>query len=355
MRALHRLDHTVLERLLALHEGPLLRAGLALADLDTSALWDARDRLPDALLETLHDLHAMSDDFGHRQLVAIARRHGHPLPAQALPVQLAALLRVERPDLFHEAHARQSVEATRPFYELVGKAVVAPSQTEIGLRELEAELGRYFEGLGLGDHCHVQPWQDGDLHAFLIARALCPRADREVRGRHMITREWQPVEHDLVVFDRRTGRLRLGARERATRTEYMRGFGRWLFQDPTWFGEGPVVSLEPLLASPTAALAPVTGLTAVRLVEIELLNHRKHSGKLVSSGDDALGVLEDFRIAPGREARLRAARFELHRASGRVCSVRIVTPNRITGDWRSERIARRFLEERGFLAGPPQT
>ena len=344
----------MLDRLLALHEGPLLRAGLALADLDASAVWDARDRLPDALLETLHDLHAMSDDFGHGQLVAVARRHGHPLPARALPVQLAALLRVERPDLFHEAHARQSVEATRPFYEFVGRALVAPSQSETGLRKLEAELRRYFEGLGLGDHCHVQTWQDGDLHAFLIARALCPRADREVRDSRMITREWQPVGHDLVVFDRRTGRLRIGARERATRKEYLRGFGTWWFQDPTWFGEGEVVSLEPLLASPTAALAPVSGLTAVRLVEIELVNRRKHSGKLVSSGDDAFGVLDDFRIAPGRDARLRAARFELQRASGRTCSVRVVTPNRISGDWRSERVARRFLEERGFLAGPPE-
>src|SRR5687768_8935597 len=85
------LPESLLQRLLAPYAPVLAAAVLDPAAWNVGALWNARDKLPAALVDAIHRIHDMSDDAGYDQLLNavggplfVADRGGATLPTIAV-------------------------------------------------------------------------------------------------------------------------------------------------------------------------------------------------------------------------------------------------------------------------------
>jgi hypothetical protein len=202
-------------------------------------------------------------------------------------------------------------------------------------------------------------WDDPSGLCFIVSHGGCRRLDDAVEdapdGTREVTLPWRPRYHDLVVFDLRTGRLRVSAADAATTYAYLSEFGDLLAGDRCWFGSGQVVCLDPLLQDRGEALRPTLGLLEVRLAKIELGSLGVDGGSMTIDGANAFRTLDHAGVDPVAFGDLRTAKFRLKFASDRrERTVTLQVPDRVSGDWRRDGgVVRSFFEERGYLAGPP--
>src|SRR5690606_2828691 len=152
---------------------------------------------------------------------------------------------------FNRAHGRRFVEALRKFREFPGRLAVLPSYDAEALALVQERLAVFFHRRGRSALCRIRPWSERDNLHFMVSHGRCYRTDDAVYEAGGVCSEqtlmWRPQQHDLVVFDTRTGRLRVSAQDAQTLREYVCGFGQLLFGDPHWFVDGAVVSLDPLI------------------------------------------------------------------------------------------------------------
>lgn len=362
LTGLAEIPASVMRRLLSQHGVALREAGLDPAALAAGDLWAHRDRLPTGLVDAFHRIHDMSDDAGYDQLLHAV---GGPLfvaDGGVLPsIAVAAQILVDHPAQFNRAHGRRFVEALRKFREFPGRLPVAPTLNPDAVRLAEQRFGKFFLERGRSAWCRIRCWHEGDSVHFMVSHGRCPRTDDAVYEAAGVPTEhtlvWRPQQHDLLLFDPRTGRLRISASDAPTLHEYLVGFGRLLFGDPRWFRDGPVVSLDPLIYARNDVLRPTPGVLAVRLTELEVGSRSENLASILLRGDDVARFLDESWLDPAAHGPLRQAKFRLRFASdGRWRSVGVGVPDRLTGDWRRDgAVVRRFLELRGLLAGPPPT
>lgn len=357
---LQHLPDTLFRRLMDAHASGLAAAGIDTASADPLGLWAARDQLPASLVDTIHRIHDMSDDAGYDQLLSAA---GGPLfvaDSGDLPtVALAARTLLDRPDLFNRAHGRRFVEALRKFREFPGRLVAEPSLDDSALERAQRRFAAFFGRRGRSNLCRIRPWSESHTRNFMVSHGRTIRTDDAIHEIGGVCSEttlaWRPQQHDLVVFDERTGRLRVSAPDAHILREYVAGFGELLFGDEGWFGDGAVVSLAPLTQSRADVLRPSRGILGVRLVELEVGTRSDHCATITVKGEDVFRVLDEVRLDPAAHGPLLQAKLRLRiQSDGRWRTVSVGVPDRVTGDWRRDRgVVRRYLEERGFLAGPP--
>ncbi len=241
--SLRALPPPLFQRLLHAHGAALAGSGLDPNLLtDASQLWEARNQLPSSFIDIVHRLHDMSDAAGHDQLLGTANGPLFLAESNVLsPFALATQTYLERPEVFHRAHGRRYVESLRRFREFPGRTPTAISVCPIRLSSLEANFGATFELRRRTRHCRIRTWTEPDSHHFLVSHGSVHRTDETIEAReghlHESMIEWRPQQHDLVVYDLRTGRLRISAPDAQTTQLYLEGFGETLFDDATWFGQ----------------------------------------------------------------------------------------------------------------------
>jgi hypothetical protein len=358
---LRSLPETLYQRLLAPHAVALASAGVDPIAADPGALWAARNQLPVGLVDAIHRIHDMSDDAGYDQLLHAA---GGPLfvaESGVLPtVAIAARVLLDQPESFNRAHGRRFVEALRKFREFPGRLPVAPTLADSAIEQAQERFGAFFHRRGRSALCRIRPWRERDNLHFLVSHGRCYRTDDAVYETGGVCTEqtlvWRPQQHDLVVLDTRTGRLRVSAPDAHTLHEYVSGFGQLLFGDPCWFVDGAVVSLDPLIHARNEVLQPTRGLLEVSLVELIASSRTEGLETKTLRGANIARYLDINRVDPAAEGPLVQAKLRLRsQQTGRWRTVTIGVPDLVTGDWRNDGgVARRYLEERGFLAGPPK-
>ena len=167
--------------------------------------------------------------------------------------------------------------------------------------------------------------------------------------------EYRPQQFDRAIYDRRSGILRITARDALTVRMYCQGFGLFLFGEIGWFDPGGVLCFNPLLTHGRSAIVPTPGLTDVQLTELTLqLPYDHHRSRVIVRANDVLEVLAEYGAIRLRDGEIVGAKLRLRYASGgRPRKVELRAPNLVKYDWRrDEAITRTFLEERGFLSGP---
>jgi hypothetical protein len=362
--AVQRLDELpvpLFERLLASHALVLKGANIDPAALkDARSVWEHQDKLPLDFVDALHRAHDMGDDVGHDDLLAV---QGGPLfvadSASMSAFTLAVRTLLDKPESFNRAHSRRCVESLRRFREFPGRMVAPVTVSAVAMAAAQSRFSASFARRDRTDFCRIRPWCETNARHFMISHGRCFRTDPAVMTTAHGTEEtfvpWRPQQHDLVILDERTGRLRVSATDVHTLGDYLAGFGEALFGDPSWFREGEVVSLDPLLLAGSAALRPTPGLLAVNLVELRIATRTGVSAFAVY-GDDVFATLRDMAVDPGAHGALLTAKFRVQFKSDRQRrTVTIGVPDRVGGDWRRDNAAvRGFLETRGFLAGPVQ-
>jgi hypothetical protein len=354
LTGLGEVPEPLLRQLLREHGLDPAELGVDTERVGPEVLWELRERLPSDFVDAVHRIHDLSDPTGYDQLLSA---YGGPLfladGAAYTAAGFAAHAYLHRPDVFARAHGRRFIEALRRFQEFPGRLLIEPRWTPEAIGRVQGRLSAFFDERGRSSLCRIRPWNETGSRHFMISHGRHARTDdavREVDGRASeVTLSWRPQQHDLVVYDMRTGRLRISAPDAHITREYVRVFGELLYGDPEWFAHGTVVSLVPLVEERCAVLTPTPG-----LLEVRWSNSRSPpaSTTRLTVTFKGGGRVQGARRHPPRPGRLGSVaqgqapmRF---RSDGRWRA------DRVAGDWRrGDGVVRRYLELRGILCGPP--
>lgn len=344
-------------------------AGAAPSGIDDGSvlawLHERASLLPAGLADDLERIGELTDDRGAHALLLAAEDHG--LDARRLggdPLEVAVSAFLDHRDVFERALGRRAASRMRGTVEFPGRGS-APAQFRPNqLPALEAELGAGFEERARSAHCRVTAGRDGPRLVFTIARGGLVRSDEALDDACLLVAEpggpthlaeravrYRPQRRDLVVYDTGTGSLRVQAPDAPTVQAYRRAFGRLLHGSPDWFGDGPVVTLEPLVQRGAAVEAPTPGLRQVRLVGLIVRYDAADGGTVALESDEIWPFLEARLHGRLDEGEIVEATFRVWRvANPRPALVRVRAPNRIEYGRVAEDLFRPWLEARGFLA-----
>lgn len=320
--------------------------------------------LPVELADDLERIEDLADDRGATALQEAARRHGTHVHSLGLdPLEVAVRAFLDHRALFDSAHGRRLIETLRGTTEFVGREALAARDPEGALRALELDLGRQFDARARSAHCRITLARDEDRLVFTVAHGALVRADEALEDRPMLVCEapapvylaerplrYRPQRRDVVVYEAGAGRLRIRAGDAPTLHAYRRAFGELLFGQAEWFGNEPIVSLEPLVRLGASVEAPTRGLREVKLVGL-ILRHAAPVGTMALDAEEIWPYLE-ARLRGGlEEAQLVEATFRVFpQGSASAANVKVRAPNRVEYGRIADDLFRPFLEERGFLA-----
>ncbi len=373
-----RLTPKDLFRRLLLHHAEACRAGgLDPTDLrddeaSNQALWHllacGSRGLPEELVEALHLVDDLADEAGHDALLtesngqAIDGGLGHLDPRA-----LALKAWLDHRDVFLRAHRRRFNGIASRFREFTGREparITMPDQEKVA--RLQGIFGEGFARRRRSSHCRIHVYSEGECVCFLVSHGRPVRSDEALEepaslgeGPLLLRESWvayRPQKHDLVVYDNRVARLKVNASDAATIRLYCEGFGEVLFGDRGWFVPGTVVSLGPLVELGRDALRPVPGIRSVELAAVMVrLDDDLHTTLSVGARD-VFAVLQRYSPVELTDGRLTWAKLKIRYAcGGRARKVEIRPPNQVEYDRRKhDLVTREFLEERGFLSGPPE-
>lgn len=367
-----------LRRLVLLHQDACRDHGLNLASIgredDSAVLRWLQERaglLPAHLAEDLERIDELTDERGASTLLAVGRDAGLDLRSLGVdPVQVAVAAFLDHRPVFERAFGRRAIETLRGTTEFSGRPpATAPLFDASELEALAASLGREFDARGRSAHCRIEHTRDRERIVFTVARGALVKVDEAVHEepahRDLVCDSHQPVyfaestvryrpqRRDTVVYDGRAGTLRVQAGDAATVRAYLSGFGALLFRDPAWFGDDPVVNLEPLTRLGPAVEVPTPGIRAVRVVGLIVRDDSEEWG----SGTFAIDS-EDIWSYQQKRLKGGLAHGELLEVIFRVwCEgrsqpavVKVRTPRKVEWGRVGEELFRPFLEAHGFYA-----
>lgn len=366
---LRRLDPALSRRFLQVHEVELRAVGLDPTDPDVPARPLAA--FPNAVARDLESVEDLANGAGADALSGAAIEQGVLVASGACDAAALAMhLFLQHRGVFDRAHGRCVADTVRGFAEFPGRTSdLAPVPTLAGIVVLETELGADFRARGRSAHCRVRVIPGEGRAVYAVSRGALARVD-EALGEPLMVRdapipesvptylterriEYRPHRQDVVVYDKRTARLRIHAPDAQTAESYRRAFGRLFFDDEGWFGTGPVVSLAPLVTGGAASLRPTPGLRDVTLTRLVVHYGTGTTGSLALDAADIWGFLAARLVSPLGFGDIIEATFKVKSvAFPRGRSLVLKVPNRVAWGRVDESAVRAFLEQRGFLAGP---
>jgi hypothetical protein len=101
---------------------------------------------------------------------------------------------------------------------------------------VRARCSSFFGELGQGSHCDVRFYVEHDETGFLIDHAGARRTERLINEREKPeVRQYRPFRHDVVLLQRKTGKLRILARSETERVFYANLVGELLVGRSDYF------------------------------------------------------------------------------------------------------------------------
>ncbi len=372
-RAIRLFPSRSLQRLVYAHADACRALGLDVSGTrgqDDSAVqrWLAERAsvLPAGLADDLERIEELADERGAASLLDVGTRAGVDLRTIGLdPLEVAVLALLDHRDLFDAAYARRTVEQLKSTTEFGGRWVVGMDEVDsTELRALETRLGHQFDVRARSAHCRISMGRDGGRLIFTIAHGALVRSDEALDGDPMVVRDsavpvylservlrYRPQRRDVVVYDATVGRLRIRAGDAHTLHAYRRGFGELLRRDPEWFGNGAIVSLEPLIRLGQSVEAPTPGLREVRVVGLILHHTVGAEGTVALDSEDIWPYLRTRLVGGFDDVELLEASFRIVPVgSDRSVIVRVRAPNRVEYGRMPDELFRPYLEARGFFA-----
>jgi len=137
-----------------------------------------------------------------------------------------------------------------------------------GIRRLEQELARYFDGTGHGKWVRVHMYAFDDEIWFMIRYSGRYEYLQTANDKGEWLHKYRPAKFDAVVYDKRHGFLRMNTERRAEQRKYRIAMGHLLFGEANVFVEDThCVTLEPLKGE-SAGIFNCGDMKGVRQVEL---------------------------------------------------------------------------------------
>lgn len=194
-------------------------------------------------------------------------------------------------------------------------------------------------------------YQDGDEIRILVTHGGLFRADGNITDRLELSRlPWRPQKHDSIIYDTRTGILKVHAQYAPERGIYRETLGQTLVSDTSFFVAGPCYTLEPLRSN-GGVLALADGVNGARLTEVLVETDSTECRHAQFKGDDLTQMIAghgDTAVPAGEIVR---ACFAMgYTTGGRVRKLEVCLPNVADHNRNRDGIANEgFLRANGFV------
>lgn len=292
-------------------------------------------RTPAEMVEALFHIDEMANEHGMEALLLAASKVGLELPeGQLSEADLAMHMWLYHPDLLRRANCERIVLRVQTFRYFSNKTFGVPKfvpPKDDVLNLICEQLNRFNRNRLRGGGCAVWMYEFGDDIAFLMRLAIPLKRDEVMDGevcRHDVRR---PVQYDLVVYNVKTGELRVRANLVSERREYCRIFGEHLFGDPEFFPSGELFDLSAIheLGEDIQSAAHVEGIREVKLVELQEVLLGQQTLKLTFRSEQVFDAIKEHNKRLTPHGRLSQAKFKFWFIGGGDVTVTIYAGNQI--------------------------
>lgn len=320
-----------------------------------AAFTQLTDDFPPKLLELLYMLDDLADEAGHDRLIAEAERYGTDLSSidrEVSPEEFA--LAVHQLDeaitrICHEKTLHLKVKNYEE-YQARGAQRLSLKSARGHLRTLEAAMAPWFESRNRSRACEIYVYEEEDEIKFQITHGRPFRTDASIDKELQRSRvAYRPQQHDSVIYDTRTGILKVSGQTFAEKELYRETFGKVLFGDVNYFPEGDLYELTALAKG--EPLAPVVGIDYARFTEVWVQFSGSQRFLQISRAYDLLEAMKAHGTPDLRQGRIMRAAFLIKYSSGgRPRKLELRPPNVAVYDRdRDGEAVEAFLLENGFL------
>jgi hypothetical protein len=317
--------------------------------------------LSDELLQALETLHELGSDAGRDAIVAAMNDRHIPLDTISqnsgekefsLRFYLAQRKDAALVDVFVRAQIQIQEGGDQERYnDFLGKdarSFTGLSGKKDALREHVLE---YCKKSDLGEHVHVQAFEDDGVFVFSVLRSHHTRKPLAVVPGQTAraTIQYRPVHADILRYEASVGRLRIAARATSMVDFYRRTLGAVLFGDQNFFDGNSVCSLDVITQRGRSALENHNVFCVGRVWMTECLWERGDRNLLFFRSSDCFRSIEELNLTL-TEGRLLQAKLkvEVIGKSTRPVTVNIRVPSRIEVSQKShEHLIERLLKAVG--------
>ena len=350
------------------HKAYFQRQGLDVARLENGDEHDRRllevftnpdAEMPSGLLDSLYLLDDLADDAGHDRILAEAERQRVQLNGvvgeEMSPGELAIAVQLQHPKIVRRAHEMTLYRKIRNYEEYRGKGnkTLTLKASRAGRAALEAEMAPWFEAKNRSKACEIYVYEEaGEIKSEIMhGRPYRTEGTLEKVKRSRVA--YRPQKHDSVIYDTRTGVLKLNAQTAAEKELYRKSFGKILFDDAGYFADSEIYTLAPLRQA-KPKLVCVTGMKSVRMTEACVKVDDDPGVVQTSRGHDLIAMTERHgtpNLAQGEI--VRASFFIDLQSGGRPRRLEIRRPNVALYDRaRDGVVVEAFLRANGFFSAP---
>jgi hypothetical protein len=288
---------------------------------------------PRTLLQKLYELDDLADEAGHDRLIEEAGKRNLSLDGivgeNLSPGEFAIAVHAVHPYLLRCCHDRLVTRKVKNFVEYQSRSHerLRLESAQSKIRRLERLMAPWFAAHDREEICEIALFEEQGEFKFSVAHGppfhVEPTYDKnKLRSRTGL----RPQKQDSVVYDTRTGILRVNGQSHHEKELYRRTFGDVLFGDPEHFPAGDLYTLAPLKT--VTSLATSVGIDSARLTEVWMDFEDEHHLVQISRAYDLLVACRktgtpDF----GHGKPIRAAFLLRYKSGGRPRRVEIRPSN----------------------------
>jgi hypothetical protein len=327
-----------------------------------------QDSLSDELLHALETLHELGSDAGRDAIVAAMNDRHIPLDTVSqnsgekefcLRFFLAQRNDAALVDVFARAQLQiQEGGDQKRYNDFLGKA--AKSFTNLSAKKdaLREHVLEHCKKSDLGEHVHVQVFEDDGVFVFNVLRSHHTRKPLAVVPGQTTraTIQYRPVHADIIRYEASVGRLRIAARATSMVDFYRMTLGAVLFGDQAFFDGNSVCNLDVITQSGRSALENHNVFCVGRVWMTECLWERGDRNLLFFRSSDCFRSIEELNLTL-TEGRLLQAKLkvEVIGKSTRPVTVNIRVPSRIEVSQKShEHLIEKLLKAVGIYNAAAQ-
>ena len=319
----------ILSRFLAGHRSYFARRGLdidALSNDDACArrlleVFTRPEHMPGDLLRDLYVVDEVADEDGHERILEEAERLGidlRSIPSDVCCGDFAILVFLKDSHLIKICHEKTISRQVKRYYEYRSKdqRCFDLGKVETATKTTKAILAPWFEQRKRSRKCETFVYQENDEVRILITHGGLFRSDGNITNTLKLSRlGWRPQKHDSVIYDTRTGVLKVHAQFEPERQIYREALGQALASDPGYFIAGPCYTLEPLRVN-GGALFLADGVDRARLTEVAVETDSTDCNQIRYKGNDLTAIISGCGSLPSPAGEIVLGCFALHYTSG---------------------------------------
>jgi len=310
------------------------------ADLDYGALvkvfMSPDTDTPKALVDALYHIHEMATPEGMDELLHEAENNNIHLDDDPdhSPADVAVQVWLQNKDLLERKHAEQYLTRPRSFEYFQTEASPVPDfnhpSTET-LTALQNDMDDWFEKKKRGRGSKVFLYPKNNEVWFLVRHGEPFKREGSLEEGQSSSVFYRPEKHDVLVYEKSTGELRINAKSKGEKDLYRKKFGLHLFGNEDFFPGTGKYTLEPLKTDGADSLVctDIEGMGKVILKEIHFYWGGAENEREIRKADNIFAAYQARGRSIPANARITKASFQVEFTDSKTPRTVTIRPSNI--------------------------